>query len=213
MDFPALVLLLDFPEGEWRPPGLVRDFGEKFVPRIVRLLAELQLSRFPREWDAEIHVVPGEKVHDVRVWLGAKSVVVYAQLTAPPGERLTQVADEALARYERPVLLLRADCPYCDTETLAAATRALWDHDMVFGPATDGDFYLIGLKKLPANFFADIHWGTNQVLFMLAGRARDAGLSVAMLDPLERVKDERTWNRAVERLFPSPPAASGEAAN
>lgn len=211
MEFPALVLLLDFPEGDWMPAGLRRDFGEKFAPRIVRLMAELQLSRFPREWDAEIHVAPGERIPDVRAWLGSKPIAVHAQLSAPFGERLAQVAAETLARHGRPVLLLRADCPYCDVEKIAEAVRALWDKDMVFGPATDGDFYLLGMKRLPAGFFDEIHWGTNQVLFMLAGRARDAGQSVAMLDPLERVKDERTWNRAVERLFPSPPPAAGPA--
>lgn len=207
MDFPALVLLLDFPEGPWMPEGLRRDFGEKFVPRIVRLLAELQLSRFPRDWPAEIHVAPGDRVADVRQWISTKPITVHAQLSAPEDERWTQVAGEALARQERPVILLRADCPYCTVDVIAQATRALWDHDMVFGPATDGDFYLLGLKFLPAGFFSDIHWNTNQVLFMLAGRARDAGVSSAMLDPLERVKDERTWNRALERLFPAPPKA------
>jgi glycosyltransferase A (GT-A) superfamily protein (DUF2064 family) len=200
MESPALVLLLDYPEGEWLPAGLRRDVEDGFAARIVRLLAELQLANAPQNWPTEVHVAPGERVPEVRRWLGAKPITVQAQLAAPWGERLAQVAAEVTARHDGMVILLRSDCPYCGIDEIVAAAKVLLTYDVVFGPATDGDFYLLGLRRWPEGLLHEVNWGTNQVLFALTKRCTDLGVSYHLLDPLERVVDGATWDRAVERI-------------
>jgi len=68
MEPPALVLLLDFPEGEWLPAALRRELGDALAARMARVLAELQLANAPQNWPTEVHVAPGEKVAEVRSW-------------------------------------------------------------------------------------------------------------------------------------------------
>lgn len=200
MEPPAIVLLLDYPSGDWLPAGLRQGVGDEFAARIVRLLAELQLAHAPQDWPAEVHVAPGEQVDEVRRWLGAKPITVHAQLAAPWDERLAQVAAEAMSRHDDMVLLVRSDCPYCGVEQIVAATQALLDRDVVFGPSTDGDFYLLGLRSWPEGLLHEVNWGTNQVLFGLTKRCDELGLTYSLLDPLERVRDVATWDRAVARL-------------
>ncbi|HLP02005.1 MAG TPA: DUF2064 domain-containing protein [Opitutaceae bacterium] len=200
MEPPALVLLLDYPEGDWLPAGLRRDVGDGFAARIVRLMAELQLANAPQNWPTEVHVAGGERVAEVRRWLGAKPITVHAQLAAPWGERLAQVAAEATARHDGMVILLRSDCPYCGTGEIVAAAKALLTYDVVLGPAADGDFYLLGLRRWPEGLLHEVNWGTNQVLFALTKRCTDLGLSYRLLDPLERVVDGPSWDRAVARI-------------
>ncbi|HLP08387.1 MAG TPA: DUF2064 domain-containing protein [Opitutaceae bacterium] len=200
MEPPALVLLLDYPEGDWLPAGLRRDVGDGFAARIVRLTAELQLANAPQNWPTEVHVAAGEWVAEVRRWLGAKPITVHAQLAAPWGERLAQVAAEATARHDGMVILLRSDCPYCGVAQIVAAAKALLTYDVVLGPATDGDFYLLGLRRWPEGLLHEVNWGTNQVLFALTKRCTDLGLSYHLLDPLERVVDGPSWDRAVARI-------------
>ncbi|MFT3829372.1 MAG: DUF2064 domain-containing protein [Opitutaceae bacterium] len=200
MEPPALVLLLDYPEGDWLPAGLRRDVGDGFAARIVRLLAELQLANAPQNWPTEVHVAAGEHVAEVRRWLGAKAITVHAQLAAPWGERLAQVAAEATTRHDGMVLLLRSDCPYCGVAQIVAAAKALLTYDVVLGPATDGDFYLLGLRRWPEGLLHEVNWGTNQVLFALTKRCTDLGLSYHLLEPLERVTDGASWDRAVARI-------------
>ena len=200
MEPPALVLLLDFPEGDWLPAGLRQGVGDEFAARIVRLLAELQLANAPQNWPTEVHVAPGEKVAEVRRWLSSKPISVHGQLAAPWAERLAQVAAEATTRHEGMVLLLRSDCPYCVLEQIVAAAKALLEHEVVLGPSTDGDFYLLGLRRWPEGLLHEVNWGTNQVLFGLTRRCTELGLKCALLDPLERVKDEASWDRAVARM-------------
>ncbi len=200
MDSPALVLLLDYPEGDWLPAALRAELGESFAARIVRLLAELQLAHAPQNWPTEVHVAPGERVADVRRWLGSKPITVHAQVSAPFGERLAQAAAEATTRHEDMVILLRPDCPYCTVDSIVAAAKALLEHDVVLGPSTDGDFYLLGLRRWPAGLLHEVNWGTNQVLFGITKRCEELALKVRLLDPLERVRDVPSWDRAVERL-------------
>ncbi len=200
MDAPTLVQLLDYPEGEWLPARLRQELGDEFATRIVRLLAELQLAHLPQAWPTELHVAPGERVADVRRWLGSKPITVHAQLTAPWGERLAQVAAEATARTDGMVILVRSDCPYCGLEEVVAAAKALLDHDIVLGPSTDGDFYLLGLRRWPSGLLHEVNWGTNQVLFGITRRCAELGLTYKLLDPLERVASEAAWDRAVTRI-------------
>lgn len=212
MEPPTLVLLLDYPEGEWLPAQLRAELGDEFASRIVRLLTELQLAHLPQNWPTELQVAPGERVADVRRWLGAKPIAVQAQLTAPWGERLAQVAAETTARCPGMVILVRSDCPYCGLDQVVAAAKALLDHDVVLGPATDGDFYLLGLRRWPEGLLYEVNWGTNQVLFGLTKRCDELGLTYRLLDPLERVTGEAAWDRAVARIVTAgggKPAADG----
>lgn len=197
---PAIVLLIDYPEGEWLPAELRRQLGDGFAGRAMRLLMELQLANAPQSWPTEVHVAPGDRVDEVRRWLGAKPITVHAQLAAPWDERLAQAAAEALARHSGMVLLLRGDCPYCNVATIVEAAKALLDADVVLGPATDGDFYLLGLRRWPQGLLHEINWGTNQVLFGLTKRCTELGLRFRLLEPLERVTGEAAWNRAVQRM-------------
>jgi glycosyltransferase A (GT-A) superfamily protein (DUF2064 family) len=210
MDAPTLVLLLDYPEGEWLPARLRAELGDEFAARIVRLLAELQLAHLPQNWPTELHVAPGERVTEVRRWLGSKPITVHAQLTAPWGERLAQAAAEATARSDGMVILVRSDCPYCGIEQVVAAATALIDQDVVLGPATDGDFYLLGLRRWPEGLLHEVNWGTNQVLFAITSRCTELGLTYKLLDPLERVASEASWDRAVTRIS-KPDVGTGKA--
>ena len=48
-----------------------------------------------------------------------------------------------------PVCLIGTDVPDISVADVRRAFRRLGDHDAVFGPAEDGGFWLVGLKRLP----------------------------------------------------------------
>lgn len=56
------------------------------------------------------------------------------------------------------------DCPSLSPEVLAAAFEALQGCPVVFGLATDGGYYLVGLTQLVPELFHGIAWGTETVL-------------------------------------------------
>ena len=53
--------------------------------------------------------------------------------------------------------------------------------DVVFGPARDGGYYLLGLRRAWPELFENIAWGTPQVLTTSVARARELGVRTAFL--------------------------------
>jgi uncharacterized protein len=72
----------------------------------------------------------------------------------------------ALARYPRGrALIIGCDIPAATAHDVANAFRALGSAGAVFGPATDGGYWLVGLApRRPARPFAKVRWSTSHAL-------------------------------------------------
>ena len=85
------------------------------------------------------------------------------------------------------VCVVGSDVPGLGQSHVIAAFEALDRHDVVFGPAADGGYYLVALARRAPELFADISWSTAAVLSESEARARALGLSVAKLAELDDV--------------------------
>ncbi len=65
--------------------------------------------------------------------------------------------------YEK-VVLIGSDLYDITPDLITAAFDQLTAHDAVIGPASDGGYYLIALKKIPPKVFKNKAWGTANVL-------------------------------------------------
>lgn len=80
------------------------------------------------------------------------------------GERMANAFAEALAG--RPyAVLVGTDCPAMTADYLSRAFAALeGGADAVIGPAEDGGYMLIGLRRLDKRLFEGVAWSTDRVL-------------------------------------------------
>ncbi|HEV7298024.1 MAG TPA: TIGR04282 family arsenosugar biosynthesis glycosyltransferase [Tepidisphaeraceae bacterium] len=83
-----------------------------------------------------------------------------------------------------PVVIIGTDCPGLTCEHLAGAFSAMRDADVAIGPATDGGYYLIGMRRFNANLFYGIDWSTSRVAAQTRTAAAAVGLDIAELPPL-----------------------------
>jgi uncharacterized protein len=93
------------------------------------------------------------------------------------------------------VLLINSDSPTLPPRLLSDAIdmlRAPGDR-VVVGPATDGGYYLIGLKVAHDELFRNIPWSTPEVLRLTFERAKDIGLAAVALPLWYDVDDEATF--------------------
>lgn len=102
------------------------------------------------------------------------------------GERLTRVIH---ALPPGPVVVLGSDTPTVTRADVADAFGALGPNEAVFGPAPDGGYWLIGLRRglgeaLP---FEGVRWSTSYALGDTL--ANLAGCRVAMLREQEDIDD------------------------
>jgi rSAM/selenodomain-associated transferase 1 len=87
---------------------------------------------------------------------------IHGQRGADLGETMLHAATHALRRGDK-VVLVGTDCPSLDGAYLEQALMALQEHDAVIGPAEDGGYVLLGLKRTAEALFRDISWGTDRV--------------------------------------------------
>ena len=99
------------------------------------------------------------------------------------GARLHHAFQWTLARAFEYTILIGSDSPQISREIIANARTALDEADVVLGPAEDGGYYLIAMRK-PYDVFTGIPMSTGVVLEMTIELARSQGLSVRLLEPL-----------------------------
>jgi rSAM/selenodomain-associated transferase 1 len=100
------------------------------------------------------------------------------------------------------VVLVGSDIPALRADHVARAFRLLGRNDFVFGPASDGGFWLVGarrLKPMPRALFAGVRWSTARALAdTLAGLP--SGYSRGLADMLDDVDDARDLLRLQIRV-------------
>lgn len=96
------------------------------------------------------------------------------------GERLHAFFKTYLIENERAVVI-GSDSPTLPAGFATQALVLLGERDCVLGPASDGGYYLIALRKPCRALFDGVDWGTSQVLEQTVARLRAAGLSLHLL--------------------------------
>ena len=113
-----------------------------------------------------------------------RGVALFRQSGGDLGSRMAWAATRALASADS-VLLIGGDCPELDPDYLETALRWLAEgDDAVLGPAEDGGYVLIGLRRNNPRLFEDIPWGGDRVLELTRERLRELGWRWRELTPL-----------------------------
>ncbi len=147
-------------------------------------------------WQSWLALTPDRCVRDARrIWR-----------TLPDAVRLVGQGQGGLGvRMQRiftnfppgPVVLVGSDIPAMHARHIEAAFAALGRHDVVFGPAEDGGYWLVGqrrLRPLP-RLFADVRWSSSHALDDTL-RNLPPHTRCAFVERLADIDDARAWRRA-----------------
>lgn len=103
-------------------------------------------------------------------------------------ERIAAAFDDARHPADpRPLVLIGMDTPQLTPALLDGAARALAGRDAVIGPASDGGFWLLGLRRPDAALLRGVPMSRPDTGHLQLGRLRAAGLTVAVLPELTDV--------------------------
>lgn len=91
---------------------------------------------------------------------------------------------------ENKKVIIGTDCAQLTTAIIQKAFLQLEKYDLVIGPATDGGYYLLGMKKVYTPLFESIHWSTDSVLDETIQIANHLNLSFYLLRPLTDIDTE-----------------------
>ena len=126
------------------------------------------------------------------------------------GRSLFHAAQDLFAAGYPSVCLVNADSPTLPTEVLVEAVRLLREPGdrVVLGPAADGGYYLIGLKRFHRRLFEGIDWSTERVYRQTLVRAGEVGVPVASLPEWYDVDNEETLEVLAREIRLGPAAPS-----
>ena len=151
-----------------------------------------------RRWRTGLWLTPDRAVAAVgRVWPGYLTRM--KQGRGDLGQRMARVFHDL---PPGPVVLVGCDIPELGPAQIARAFALLGRFDAVFGPAPDGGYWLVGLRRRPhlRPPFRAVRWSGP---FALQDTLRSlGGASVALLDPLfdiDTAADHAAWRRRVNR--------------
>ena len=185
-----LIVFTRYPEPGRTKTRLIPILGPEGAAALHRRMTEHTLRKvrqFLANHPASLRIrYDGGNEEGLRRWLGADLRPV-PQGEGDLGRRMDLAFAEAFAEGMRRVVLVGTDTPGIRPAHLAGAFQALRRKDVVIGPARDGGYYLIGLRRPAPELFEGVPWGTGEVLQRTLDAASASNRRVAVLDPLEDV--------------------------
>ena len=194
---PQLIVMAKKPQIGRVKTRLARDIGACEALRFFRSASASLIRRVgcdPR-WQTVIAVAPDNALHERGIWpagvprvpqgsgdLGARMGRIFRDL--PPG----------------PVVIIGADIPGITRRHIASAFAALGNCDAVLGPADDGGYWLVGLRRRPriAGIFENVRWSGEHTLNDTARNIQRQGMSLAVIGALADIDtgaDFSKWRR------------------
>ncbi len=170
----------------WPVPGGVKSRLSPALPatlacELYRAMLEDTLSASKGGGAGERFLYWADAPAERRAFGDPDGVIVRDQAGRVLGERLSRAFDELLTGPDDRAVAIGADCPELEPEVIREGFAALAACDLVLGPASDGGYFLLGLRRAVPALFEGIAWGTDRVLEQTLERAKRAGLETALL--------------------------------
>ncbi len=208
-----LILFSRYPQPGTTKTRLIPHLGETGAAQLQRQMTQQVLRQI---WSL-LHPAADQATHPIsaEIWFSGGEAAQMADWLGPCwalhpqpsgdlGDRLLAAVERAIATGAKRVVVIGADCPSVDSALLQQAFTALQTHDLVLGPATDGGYYLIGLRQPVAELFSGIEWGSERVYAQTQAIAHALGLSIATLAPLtdiDTAADLPVWEALREQVI------------
>jgi rSAM/selenodomain-associated transferase 1 len=185
-----LTIFTRYPEPGLTKTRLIGVLGEKGAAALQKELTEQtvkNIDQLARTSTVEpVICFEGGDLASMQNWLGHERTYK-PQGDGNLGKRLIKAFEDAFSAGAQRVVTIGCDCPDLTREHIGRAFDALYLKDLVLGPATDGGYYLIGIKCHCDALFKDIPWGTDKVLETTFCLAQELGLSIEILEELRDV--------------------------
>jgi len=142
---------------------------------------------------------------DVKVYFSKKvfsdlwpNTSKHVQLGDNLGDRMLNAFTDGFNQGYDKIILIGSDLPDLNEQHIKKTISYLDNNDVVFGPADDGGYYLIGMNTLIPNIFKDKPWSQPNLLKVTLQELDELNHSVATL---ENLNDIDTYEDLIESTF------------
>ncbi|CAL2102450.1 Glycosyltransferase [Tenacibaculum sp. 190130A14a] len=178
---------------------LAKTIGDESALNIYKFLLN-HTKEVTEKLNCDKAVYYSVKIRENDIW-DTTAYHKYAQTGEDLGVRMQNAFQQAFDDQYDKVLIIGSDLFDLQEKHINEAFEKLNLHDVVFGPAEDGGYYLLGMKKLHDNLFKNKEWGTSTVLHNSLNDLQK--VSVHLLETLNDVDvfDDIKGNPAFDRFL------------
>ncbi|MBW4666965.1 MAG: TIGR04282 family arsenosugar biosynthesis glycosyltransferase [Cyanomargarita calcarea GSE-NOS-MK-12-04C] len=185
-----LIVFTRYPEPGKAKTRLIPALGAKAAADLHQKMTEYTLTtvkqlRQVHSLTVEVWFAGGDLTR-MQTWLGP-DLLYQLQPEGNLGDRMTLAFQSAFDNNVDAAIIIGTDCPNLTGTILAQAFLELQHNDVVLGPATDGGYYLIGLRQFVPELFEAIAWSTERVFQQTVDIVSKLNLSVTCLPTLTDV--------------------------
>jgi len=155
---------------------LAKDIGNLKALEIYKFLLE-HSAQFTATVNASKQVYYSDSVNMDDIW-DNKLYSKRKQEGEDLGKRMLNAFENGFREGFESVIVIGSDMYDIDTIDIEYAFQELENHDYVIGPASDGGYYLLGMKALNSKVFRNKEWGTSSVLKDTMEDLRDADVKL-----------------------------------
>ncbi|MEO8822252.1 MAG: TIGR04282 family arsenosugar biosynthesis glycosyltransferase [Ginsengibacter sp.] len=106
------------------------------------------------------------------------------------GDKMKNAFKDSFTGEYKKIVIIGTDCYELDAPIISEAFIQLNNADVAIGPAADGGYYLLGMKKFHPEIFDTIEWSTSKVLEQTNSVCERLGLSFFLLPKLSDIDYE-----------------------
>ena len=186
----ALIIFLKYPELGRSKTRLAKDIGNENALKVyIELLEHTQLISKQLKIDKYLFY---DKVTANKMPWGDDIYHTAYQIESDLGGRMQNAFEQLFLKgYDR-VVIIGSDCYELTQEIIEQAFELLNTSDAVIGPAKDGGYYLLGLRKLIPQLFSDVAWSTDEVFSATVKTLENLNISYSttpILSDIDTIED------------------------
>ncbi|GGA48188.1 TIGR04282 family arsenosugar biosynthesis glycosyltransferase [Okeania sp. KiyG1] len=190
MEHQQLIIFTRYPEPGKTKTRLIPALGPEGAANLQCQMTETTVKKANKllnliSLSVEVRFVGGD-LQLMKNWLGS-DLKYQEQGMGDLGERMARAFQSAFNQGMKSAIIIGIDCPSLTPEIILQAFTKLTQSDVIIGPATDGGYYLIGLRKITPELFQGINWGTSEVLSKTVAIAQNLKLVIDYLPKLSDV--------------------------
>lgn len=161
---------------------LAKTIGNEAAFQVYKELVAVT-EKATQNLDADIHIYFSESIIKTK-WPKAYKAV---QKGEDLGERMKNAFMNGFKKGYSHIVLIGSDLPNISSEHINSGLKSLHTHDVVFGPAEDGGYYLIGLSKMQDFIFHDKPWSKTHLLAETLNELKEKNVSFSSLKTLNDI--------------------------
>jgi rSAM/selenodomain-associated transferase 1 len=188
----SIIIFVRYPRKGQVKTRLAETTSSEFALNFYKLCAEnliRNIKKVPSVNRCIFYSNKNEKLEVIN-WLGSK-LLFAPQEGDGLGSRMKNAFEKVFSAGSQKVIIVGTDIPELSKEIIMKAFEMLDSYDVVIGPAKDGGYYLLGMKKMNAELFEKIEYSTSSVLSETMTKIKELNLYYHLLPELNDIDTEK----------------------